>query len=201
MKKVHRRSVALLIIVMLASGCAAPAALVSPSGSSTPPSTASPVASTAPPVATATPTPIPLPSTAQLIAPSANVVWVLVAGMRLFESTDRGTTWSEKPLPPSLVGNQNISFADDRDGWIATFASPATQCQIQEFGVITHTTDGAATWESFRPSGIADALCKGGLAFVDQMRGFLDAYGPMVAPIIYRTTDKGRTWSASAPLP
>ena len=197
----NRRPFALLIVLMLSSGCAGPAAVVSPSGSTAPPAPASPVASTAPPVATATPTPIPLPSTAQLTAPSANVIWVLVGGTRLFGSTDRGTTWAEKSLPPSLAGSQNISFADDHEGWIATLASPATQCQIQEMGVIAHTTDGAATWESFRPSGIADALCKGALAFVDQTRGFLDAYSPNAAPIIYRTTDKGRTGKASAPLP
>src|SRR5437899_4766594 len=127
---------------MLSSGCAGPAAVVSPSGSTAPPATASPVASTAPPVATATPTPIPLPSTAQLTAPSANVIWVLVGGTRLFGSTDRGTTWAEKSLPPSLAGSQNIPFADDHEGWIATLASPATQCQIQEMGVIAHTTYG-----------------------------------------------------------
>src|SRR6266550_3263327 len=187
----HRRSVALLTIVMQAAACGSPAQLANPSASNPPSASPSPVATTVPPVATASPTPISLPNIAQVTAPSANVVWVFIGVARLFLSTDRGTTWAEKLLPPSLVGNQNIAFADDHEGWIAALASPATQCQIQEMGAIAHTTDGAATWESFRPSGIADALCKGALAFVDQTRGFLDAYSPNAAPVVYRTTDKG----------
>jgi len=126
----------------------------------------------------------------------------LVAGTRLFRSADRGTTWAEKPLPPNFgTANPRISFVDEREGWLAMIGSPATQCQIQRVGLIAHTADGGATWESLTPSGIADGLCKDALAFVDPTRGFLDAWSPNQAPFVYRTTDRGRTWTASAALP
>jgi len=39
------------------------------------------------------------------------------------------------------------------------------------------------------------------LSFADHNRGFIDAFDPNHAPVIYRTTDGGRTWAASKPLP
>jgi len=53
-------------------------------------------------VPTASPTLIPLPSSAQIDAPAVSVVWVMVADTRLFRSTDRGDTWQERPAPPQL---------------------------------------------------------------------------------------------------
>lgn len=143
----------------------------------------------------------------QLSAPSANVVWALVAGSRLFRSTDRGDTWQDRsaaldPVAPS----REIAFISDSEGWLATPGQPGTQCTFESVG-IAHTVDAAARWDQLvvaaasSSAGIADRQCKERPAFADAQRGFLGAYDPNSAPVIYRTSDGGRTWSASRPLP
>jgi photosystem II stability/assembly factor-like uncharacterized protein len=151
-----------------------------------------------------------MPSFAQLSAPSSNVVWVLVAGSRLFRSTDRGDTWEERfawlgPCCPS----REVAFISESEGWLATPGVPGTQCTFQPVG-IAHTIDAGATWEQFfipalptaaDPSGLANRQCKGGLLFTDPQHGFLSAWDPNGPPVIHRTADGGRTWGASRPLP
>ncbi|MFN2626034.1 MAG: WD40/YVTN/BNR-like repeat-containing protein, partial [Mycobacteriales bacterium] len=154
-------------------------------------------APTAVPVPSATP--IPLPSFAQLSAPSGTVVWALVAASRLFRSTDRGNTWTERSTPTPLT-NPEIAFTSDSEGWVTRAATAAAQCAQQTIA-LSHTADGGATWQPLLPSGIAPAQCKEGLSFPDPQHGFLSAWDPNSAPVIYRTTDGGRTWAASKPLP
>ena len=115
-----KRLTALLFVIALAA-CGSPAAApsasatlaaASPTPTSTPtaaPTTAAPTATTAP---TAAPTLITLPNVAQLSAPSATVVWALVANTRLFLSTDRGDTWKEQK-PTALTPITLLSFIDD----------------------------------------------------------------------------------------
>jgi photosystem II stability/assembly factor-like uncharacterized protein len=193
-----------LLLVLALAGCTAPAAAPSASATvavasptPTPPSTtAAPTPSVAP---TATPTLIPLPNSAQLSAPTGTVIWALVAATRLFRSTDRGDTWQERPLPAQPI-NPLISFIDDHEGWLATPAAPATQCQSQTVA-LSHTADAGTTWSSITVTGIAPAQCKEALSFPDAQHGFLSAWDPNSPPLIYRTTDGGRTWTASQPLP
>lgn len=151
-----------------------------------------------------------MPSFAQLSAPSANVVWVLVAGSRLFRSTDRGDTWEERsawlgPCCPS----REVAFIDESEGWLATPGVPGTQCTFQPVG-IAHTIDAGTTWDQFfvpappaaaDPSGLANRQCKGGLLFTDPHHGLLSAWDPNSPPRIFRTTDGGRIWSPSRSLP
>ncbi len=151
------------------------------------------------PGAGASGTPIPMPTSARVAAAGDGVVWMLVAETRLFRSTDRGATWSERSRPPG--GAQlEIAFVSERDGWAAQIGSPATQCQSQRV-TVWRTSDGASTWQKLDTTGVADAQCKERLAFVDTQHGFLDAYDPNSPPVIYRTADGGRTWAASARLP
>ncbi len=150
--------------------------------------------------ATSTATPIPLPSNAQLSAPSHNVVWALVAGHALFRSVDTGDSWEERPLPPDDNPIGGISFVGSSEGWALVAGSPATQCQVQQ-ATIWHTADAGASWQALPATGIGGAQCKGPLAFVDQERGFLVGWSQNQAPVIYRSLDGGVSWSASGPLP
>lgn len=204
-----RRTLIPAALLALLTACAAPP----PASSAT---TAPPAASTAPastPTASPSPavsaTPITLPSTAQLSAPSGTAVWAFVADSRLFRSTDRGDTWQDRSAALPGYPNREIAFISDTDGWLATFSSVATSCQNQSVG-ITRTTDGGGKWDPLviaamespaeppvEPPGTGRTRCKEHLASVDGQRGFLSASGPNSNPVIYRTNDGGRTWSAS----
>ena len=116
---------------------------------------------TAPP-ANASPTPIPLPSFADIAAAGSGVVWVLVADQHLFRSLDRGATWEERDVPQLPLGPmKNISFVDDRDGWLLTVGSPATGCMAQGF-TVWRTTDGASTWERAHQATFSSSPLAGG---------------------------------------
>jgi photosystem II stability/assembly factor-like uncharacterized protein len=159
---------------------------------------------------TSSATPIVLPSEAQLSAPSADVVWALVAETRLFRSTDRGETWEERSAAFDPIGpNRQIAFVSDTEGWIATPSAPGTQCTFQSVA-IAHRSDAGVTWDqrvtpgpppSPDASGLGGAQCKQGLAFADAQHGFLSAWDPNSAPKIYRAADGGRTWAPATGLP
>jgi photosystem II stability/assembly factor-like uncharacterized protein len=130
-----------------------------------------------------------------LSAPSSNVVWVLLEGA-LFKSTNQGTSWQQRPIPPGNFPNPEISFIDDHEGWFATGGVPETQCNGAGTAV-WHTADAGNTWEqvvSVGPGSNGYRQCKEGLSFVDATHGFLGASDPNSRPTIYRTDDGGHTW-------
>jgi photosystem II stability/assembly factor-like uncharacterized protein len=148
-------------------------------------------------------TPVFLPASAQLSAPSGNVVWVSI-GDYLFRSTDRGSTWEQGALPPIQTGgNSDFSFINAQEGWLFTGGADQPQC----FGgraQIWHTTDGAATWRqvaiegwsvSFTSDSAGAETCKQGISFSDSLHGYVSAWGANRHPIIYRTLDGGRNWA------
>jgi len=211
---------ALLILTLVLVACTPPPAAV-PSPTATPsseppvtttqPATASPSTPSPTPTASPTgatvagtirPTTVPLPSTAQVSAPSSNVVWVTVGDVVLFRSTDLGDTWQQRPLPPSALRLDSVSFVSDREGWVLYLGEPAAQCQTQPVARVEvwRTSDAGATYERLPPSGVTDEGCKGRISFIDTQRGFLVASRADSAPVIYRTMDGGRTWSASPPI-
>jgi photosystem II stability/assembly factor-like uncharacterized protein len=146
------------------------------------------------------PGPIPMPSSAELSAPSANVIWAMVDYRYLYRSTDNGTTWEQRPVPATFqYFPPDISFVSATEGWFGISGEPNGNCASDSIA-IWHTTDGGATWQSLGSNGIAQSQCKLGLSFVDSNRGFLSAWDPNHAPVIYRTTDGGRTWAASRPF-
>jgi photosystem II stability/assembly factor-like uncharacterized protein len=153
------------------------------------------------------PTAIPLPTTAQFSAPSATVIWGLIADQNLFLSTDQGKTWQRRTLPSFFI-NPEISFVSQTEGWLSTVGSPETQCNGQPV-TIWHTGDGAMTWQKVTETtygsqpahGIGYGQCKAGLSFIDSTHGFISGYDPNDPPQEYRTADGGQTWSSSGPLP
>jgi photosystem II stability/assembly factor-like uncharacterized protein len=201
-------TIGVLLLARQARGLPTGSASASPRVSATPTPTPTPTPSPSPGppfvagVLAAPSSPIVLPGTAQLSAPSNNVVWAFVVDQYLYRSTDRGVTWQQRPLPPSYASfpQPEISFVSDSEGWLNTGGSPDAQCNAEAVG-IWHTTDAGGTWQLLGSSGVAPAQCKGHLSFVDSNRGFLDRWDPNHAPVIYRTTDGGRSWTASSPLP
>jgi photosystem II stability/assembly factor-like uncharacterized protein len=151
-------------------------------------------------VLVAPPNPIVLPDSAQMSVPSSDVVWVLVHGQYLYRSTDRGSAWVQRPMPPARAFPlPEMSFVNGAEGWLSTGAY-ASDCSADHTD-IWRTTDAGSTWALLGSTGIAEAQCKQGLSFVDPLHGFLGAWDRNHAPVIYRTSDGGLTWSASQPLP
>lgn len=205
-----RASLLPAVLSALLSACTAPPASNAPTAPPSP-SSVTPSAGVMPSASSPSDvTPIPMPSFAQLSAPSRDVVWALVDGRRLFLSTDRGETWEERtawrgPCCPS----REVAFIDDHQGWFADQSVPGTQCSFQSVA-IARTNDAAATWNELVPmtlpqsppgNVLAGRQCKKGLVFADDLRGFITGSDPNSPPVVYRTSDGGRTWSASAPLP
>src|SRR5438128_2644678 len=113
----------LLLLVLVLTACTTqPNAATSPTTSST----ASPTATaTQSPTSSPTPSPSPivLPSSAQISAPSGIVVWALVAGTRLFRSTNRGDSWDERSLG-GVPSPQTFAFVSDREGFLLIAGAP-----------------------------------------------------------------------------
>ncbi len=202
---------ALAIAVLLAACSATPAPAPSPSASANPTvaaasPTPNPPASTAAPTPTPARTPISLPNTALIDAPSGPIVWVLVGaqgqGARLFRSSDRGDTWDEHSLPQ--IAPILLSFIDGREGWAMgdtrlVPAPPGAQCGSPV--ALAHTTDAGTTWQTMTTTGLEPpGPCKSSFTFADAQRGFIAATDPAGSPLVYRSADGGRSWTASSRL-
>jgi photosystem II stability/assembly factor-like uncharacterized protein len=207
------RLTALLLVILFGACSAAPAAIPSATATvavASPTPTATPAATTAPPTPTAPPTApptlIPLPNTAQIDA-SGSVVWVIVgeqtATARLFRSTDRGDSWQERPAPPKLP--VVVSFIDDHEGWALVqqgfgVPPPAGGACAAPSVTVQHTSDGGTTWQDLNATGMGAGPCKTTLRFADALHGYISAFDPNGSPVVYRSADGGRTWTASRPL-
>lgn len=191
--------VALLALVIgalvIGRSTSAPIATAAPStaaaSAATPSAAASPSATPLPPITSSSP--IPLPTFVGLSAPSGTVVWALVAGTHLFESSDRGDTWIERPLPPGLP-NPDASFVSDRDGWVTAYRdSRSLSCPALQ---LLHTADAGVSWAEVPFVGLQGDQCHA-LSFIDGQRGFLSASESSNATV-FSTSDGGRTWRGSA---
>jgi photosystem II stability/assembly factor-like uncharacterized protein len=196
-------TVGVLLLARQARNEPPPVGAATPSANATP----TPVESPIPGVLIAPPAPIALPASAQLSAPSSNVVWALMVNQYLYRSTNGGATWKQMPLPPSqafcpkppapcpFAGQPEISFVSAQEGWVSISDSRTQRVSLW------HTADAGLTWQDLAPKGIRDGKASSGLSFIDSTRGFIDVWTPNVPTVIYRTTDGGRTWLASQPLP
>jgi photosystem II stability/assembly factor-like uncharacterized protein len=197
-----------VLLVILFSACS-PAPTAAPSASPTaavasptpiPPPSPTPAPTAAP---TASPTLIPLPNFAQIDAPTGTVVWTIVADSRLFRSTDRGDTWQERPMPPSLP--VVFSFIDDHEGWALVpqgggVPPPAGGACTAPSVALQHTSDAGATWQQLAPTGLVAGPCKASARFADALHGYVAAFNPNGSPLVYRSADGGRIWTASRPF-
>jgi photosystem II stability/assembly factor-like uncharacterized protein len=148
------------------------------------------------------PSPVALPASAQLSAPSSDVVWAFVLNEYLYRSTDRGASWEQRPMPARRFGGVQfleISFVSSQEGWL-TMSGPGPGPNVYAAWIL-HTSDAGVTWQLLNTTGMGDFKGRNGLSFIDSNRGFLDAWDPNHAAVIYRTTDGGQTWMASQPLP
>ena len=67
---------------------------------------------------------------------------------------------------------------------------------------LSHTTDGGTTWQEIVTTGMpAPGPCKNSIRFADAQHGFISAVDPAGSPLVYRSADGGRSWTASARLP
>lgn len=145
-----------------------------------------------------------MPTTAVLSAPSANVLWALVADAHLFRSDDQGTAWQEASwLKLQGGGAPLISFVDSSTGWALFPGVPATSCASQG-ATLVQTNDGAVTWHATASAiSAASSLpfnqCKDAIYFEDANRGWLATGDTVSAPKIWRTVDGGLDWTAASP--
>ena len=148
------------------------------------------------------------PMSLQLSTASRDVLWTLAGSKFLFRSIDQGATWLQRPMPPSQMQDFEGSFVNEREGWVLA-TGPGTGCVAQSVQ-LWHTSDGGFAYERMPVAtvraigeslvGVSIDHCKAGLAFIDSQRGFLSEWSATSKPIVYRTTDGGRSWQASQPL-
>jgi photosystem II stability/assembly factor-like uncharacterized protein len=194
---------ALLLTLALTACSSALAPSTSPPSVPSATATSTSAVTTAPsgsatPRASSSASPIALPTVTTLAAASGGVVWAYVGGDHLFVSLNRGDTWTERALPASPRDGYN-AFISAGEGWWLVPSPPGPPCSFQAV-TLWKTDDGAVTWRKLDASGIDEIRCKSGVAFSGPGVGFITAWDPNRSPVIYHTSDGGRSWSASQPL-
>ena len=107
---------------------------------------------------------------------SANRLWVVGANTTILSSADQGATWKSLTLGADAMLT-TVQFIDGQRG-IAT----------GEFGTVTTTTDGGATWQ--KGPKIPGDYYPYATWFADAQRGWSTGLGG----VLLSTTDGGKTW-------
>jgi photosystem II stability/assembly factor-like uncharacterized protein len=123
---------------------------------------------------------------------------------RIFRSTDDGKSWTLVHTNPDKDGFYDaIAFFDDKDGMV--LGDP-----VERYFRVRLTNDGGKTWTLPPPGSISEAFpgegafAAGGtclIALAGTQQGWFVTGGARVARV-FRTFDRGRSWSAAAsPVP
>jgi hypothetical protein len=100
------------------------------------------------------------------------------------QTTNAGTTWSERTLLDSITGLGRIQFVDSLHGWVTA--------ALTNGAAILRTTDGGTTWiVQALPLG---AFGLGAFHFIDSLRGWASTRTPSGVFAVARTTDRGVSW-------
>lgn len=139
-------------------------------------------------------------------AVSADTAYLLSIGRgrqsRIYETTDGGRSWTR-----TFTNDEPQAFFDCMDFWDSDHGIAFSDAVDGEF-VLVRTSDGGQSWQRVPPSGLPPAhdgegsFAASGTCLVT--RGDSTAYfgtGAASSARVFRTTDRGRTWSAhSTPI-
>jgi photosystem II stability/assembly factor-like uncharacterized protein len=106
--------------------------------------------------------------------------------LRCYITTDGGTTWNLQPVTEYAYFpiDNTLHFADDRNGWVASWnAIAATPAEAE----ILRTTDGGASWWGAKSS----LPYVGAISFFDDQNGF---FVDPVSGLSKRSTNGGKSW-------
>jgi photosystem II stability/assembly factor-like uncharacterized protein len=115
----------------------------------------------------------------------------------LYLTMDGGQSWESTAAP---FGGGFLQFLDAESGWALFVAGAAAGSAPAD---IFHTQDGGRTWtkvygiDPFQedPDGLPFSGMKSGLAFVDEMKGWVTGSVPMEGYAwLFMTEDSGQTW-------
>lgn len=105
-------------------------------------------------------------------------------GTVLLETTDGGTTWSNRRYPEEEVFLNSVKFFDAQTGWMAG-----------EFGVLVGTTNGGEDWfDANLDSALHLRWDLANLKFYSPHYGYAMGGRFDITGVIWRTTDGGATW-------
>jgi photosystem II stability/assembly factor-like uncharacterized protein len=134
-----------------------------------------------------------------------NIGWVVGGQTTVLATTNGGVSWNRLygPTPGSSAPSQTIRLLDS---FLSVyFINAGEGWAVGTAGIVYHTTDGGSTWQE-QASGTTRQL--NGVHFATRLIGWaagttaLDiggSYGPLGSsgPVIIKTMDGGRTWSAA----
>ena len=111
-------------------------------------------------------------------------------------SGDRGKTWNTYTVPNTGAadyGTKCIGFTTSKDGWLLLAGDAAMGHQENR---IFQTADGGRNWTEIGNTSAIYPRVVTGTGFANSEIGFVSfRYDTDVNPVVYRTADKGKTWT------
>lgn len=113
----------------------------------------------------------------------------------VFYTSNAGLNWEKSVIPSYNIGT-SMSFIDSNKDWILLNQDVGMGKQQ---GELFHTEDGGKTWLKVSDTSMENGLpvggLKSGISFCNAVTGWLTGSTSMGAPILYKTSDGGKTWS------